>query len=122
MITNNDFWLLLILLLFIVGDKVTTYICVQGVHNNFPEADKTSIERNFMAKWLIDVFGNFWGNVIMAVCSLIIMWLILLGSKLFFIRIGHPQYLTTVIYCLIIILTFAIGNNTYYALKYNKII
>ena len=121
-ITGNDWWILLVFLLLIGGDKLTTYLCVYGVENNYKDIDSSSIERNPTAKWLIDMFGNFYGNVIMSIISLGLMWLILLVSKLILIKIDKIQYLNTIIYFLIIILTFAIGNNTYYALKYNKII
>jgi hypothetical protein len=45
-LTGNDGLLLLVLLLFIVGDKFTTYLCVNGVKHNFPEASANSVETN----------------------------------------------------------------------------
>lgn len=121
-ITGNDTLLLLIFIALILGDKLTTYLCVYGVENNYKNIDPSNIERNPLARWLMDTFGNFYGNLIMAGVSLLQMWLILLASKFILVKIDKLQYLNVVIYCLIIILTFAIGNNTYYALKYNKVI
>lgn len=121
-LTSNDGLLILVLLIFILGDKITTYLCVQGMQNNYPDTQSSSIEKNAMAKWFMDKLGNFWGNMVMVVISLIIALIILTITKLISIKFGHPEYFNYVLYGLIILYTFVIGNNTYYALKYNKII
>jgi hypothetical protein len=121
-ITNNDWILLAIMLLFIVGDKATTYLSIQGIQQNFPNVNTGSAERNVMARWLMDKLGNFWGNVAMSFVSLAIAWIILLVTKLASTKLGHPEYTNYMIYFLFIIYTFVIGNNTYYALKYNGVI
>lgn len=121
-LTGNDGLLLLAIFLLIAADKVTTYLCVQGVQNNFPEASANNVEKNLMAKWLLDKCGNFWGNVIMSVISLVMAWIILFCVKLVSIKFGHIEYLNYAIYALLVIYGFVIANNTYYALKYNKII
>ena len=120
-LTNNDGILILVLLLFIFGDKLTTYLCVHGVEKNYPGTG-TQIEKNSMAKWLIDKMGNFWGNVVMSGISLLIALVILTVTKLASVKLGHPEYLNYILYSILILYTFVIGNNTYYALKYNKII
>jgi hypothetical protein len=121
-LTGNDGLLLLVLLLFIVGDKFTTYLCVNGVKHNFPEASANSVETNIMAKWLLDKFGNLGGNAVMTFVSLLMAWVILFCVKLGAVKLGHIEYLNYAIYAILIIYGFVIANNTYYALKYNKII
>jgi hypothetical protein len=94
---------------------------MNGIQKNYPEG-AASAEKNLMAKWLMDKLGLFWGNVVMSFISLAIAFIILYVTKLASVKLGHPEYLNYIIYLLLVIYIFTIGNNTYYALKYNKII
>lgn len=108
----------MIFLTLIAADKGLTVANIKQTWKNFPDEvkeDPFKAEKNPVAKWFFERYGLFKGTLLMALLSLITLFVALWVGKLFFKT-------AIVLYILIMLYGIVIINNLYFLLKFSKII
>lgn len=105
----------LIFVILVTADKALTYANISLVKKNFPNVNPVSIERNPIAKFLFEKVGLLGGSIIYWIISIGITFLGFNIMKKFF---GESVSL----YLLFLLYGFVIFNNTYFLLKYARVI
>ena len=116
--------IVIVLLIFILADKTLTYVNLKLVEKNFPEKNSIQIERNFAARFFFGRFGYLWGSILFGIVtfftSLIAFYMLSKALESIAYTAGNPQGIA--LYVVFLLYAFTIGNNTYFLLKYAKII
>jgi len=110
--------LLLIFMALAGADKLITAVNISQLNKNFPDSvkgDEFIAERNPVAKWFFVKFGLIGGTLIFYPLS---VGLLFLSYRL--LRVPFNDHIS--LYVLFMIMMLVIGNNTYFFLKYSKII
>ena len=113
---------ILIILALVIADKILTVANIKAVEKNFPKIEPLSIERNPLAKEFFKQQGLLYGSIFYGIfsilCFLLAMFLIHWTLKLF----GVSNSLSIAFYVLMVWYGFVISNNTYFLLKFSKVI
>lgn len=119
-----NFWgVVLIIAIILVGlDKAITYANVKQVQKNFPKVDPTKIEKNPIARWSFNKMGLLGGTIFYFIFSI--------GTFIFAVwgLAGVTKYWApsnpfgTSLYLVCLLYSLVIMNNSYFFLKFSKII
>lgn len=116
--SNVPFTVFLVaLIVFTILDKGLTLVNLQQVQKNFPEADTTKVEKNPVAKFAFDKLGFWGGTIAMFFFSIGYYILIWYGVSWIF-----PGKQNVFLYIFFVVMSFVVGNNLYFLLKYSKVI
>jgi hypothetical protein len=103
-------------------DKGLTAFNILSVQKNHPEVNALSIEKNPVAKVFYEKLGLVGGTVVYWVLS---VFTFLLATYLFSFPakiIAPDNQLGVALYAMVIFYSFVIGNNFYFAFRYNGLI
>lgn len=122
MITFNWKIVIIVLIALVVADKLITVANIQAVKKNFPKVDAMQIEKNPIAKFFFQKFGLLWGTILYGMISILttLIFILLLNWTLSLFHV--PNSLSISLYVTMLWFGFVITNNTYFFLKFSKII
>jgi len=122
MIEFNWTIVIFIIIALVAADKLLTVANINAVKKNFPNTDPLSIERNPLAREFFKQHGLMWGTLtyglLSVICFIIAMFLLHWCLKLF----GVTNSLSISLYVIMLFYGYVILNNTYFLLKFSKII
>jgi hypothetical protein len=119
---NNLIIIIVFVVLLVAADKITTYINIKLVEKNFPNIEKSSIEKNPLAKFFFQKFGLEVGSILyffVSLFSFALAWFLFASTLTAFKvtnSISIALYIVTMFYFLVV------GNNIFFMLKYGRII
>ena len=120
--TFNWTIVIFIIIALIAADKLLTVTNINAVEKNFPEIDPLKIEKNLLAKEFFKQHGLLLGTITFGIfsfiCFFIALFLLHWCLKLFHVT----NSLSISLYFIMMWYFFTIGNNTYFFLKYSRII
>lgn len=119
----NFWYIVLIIAVVLVGlDKLITYQNVKAVQRNFPEANATGIEKNPFAKWAFNKMGLLGGTIFYFFFS-ILTFVVAVYFLQSLTKFWAPTNAAPVaLYVVMMLYSLVIMNNTYFFLKFSKII
>ena len=120
--TFNWTIVIFIIIALVAADKLLTVANINAVKKNFPNVDPLSIEKNPLAKAFFQQQGLLMGSRFYGIFSILcfIAFMFLLSWTLKFFGINNA--LSISLYVIMIWYGFVILNNTYFLLKFSRII
>lgn len=116
--------LLIIFIILVLLDKGITAMNVIQVNKGKTSMDY-SIEKNPIAKWFFEKTGLFWGSLLFGITTIISMFIIIdLLSYTIMKGFGWNQVPADyqALWIIFIVYGFVLANNSFFFLKYSKII
>ena len=111
-----------IAIILITLDKGLTIANIKAVQKNNPGVDALSIEKNPIAKLAFEKTGLFWGTILYGIFSLVTFFFAML---LFYYpaKMWAPDNAVGVsFYIMCLIYSVILANNTYFFLRYSKLL
>ena len=119
---NNNIILFLVILLLVSTDKVSTYYSIHNLQKNYPGIDYLSAEKNPLAKWFMQKAGLIGGQILFAFISIGLFYLSLYLIQSCLKGFHVANYIGISWYVMLLVYSFTIGNNIYFALKHGRIL
>jgi len=107
--------LLLIFVVLVLADKGLTIANLKVLENKYPDKDFMSVEKNPLAKYIMEKTGIVFGNFIYAIFSLLTAFIGFFILRKF---LGEDIALISIL----VIYALVITNNFYWLLKYTEIL
>lgn len=117
-------WIVIIIaaVLLISADKIITVMNIKAVQKNFPTAEPYSIEKNPFARSMFQKFGLLYGTIIYGIFSLATFFFAMLILYYPCKWWAPTNAWNVAFYILCIFYAFVLMNNTYFLLRYSKLI
>lgn len=122
MITFNWKIVITILIILVVADKLITVANLNAIKKNFPKIDPLKAEKNPLARFFFQKFGLTYGTILYGIISVIttLVFILLLNWTLSLFHV--PNSLSISLYVTMLWYGLVITNNTYFFLKFSKVI
>ncbi len=122
MITFNWKIVIFVLIALVVADKLITVANLNAIKKNFPKIDPLKAEKNPIAKLFFQKFGLTYGTILFGIVSIIttLLFILLLNWTLSLFHV--PNSMNIALWVTMIWYFLVIGNNTYFLLKFSRII
>lgn len=111
---------IILLALLVTADKVITLINLKSIQKNFPKVDSYTAEKNPIVRYLFRNYGLLLGTLmswVIGLISLLVVYFILTGSFKY-----YPSSQNYILYFIFMAYGLVLANNTYFMLKYNRVI
>ena len=120
--TFNWTIIIFIIVALVAADKLLTIANINAVSKNFPKVDPLSIEKNPVAREFYKQHGLAWGSITFGIFSILLFIAALFLIHWTLKSFGVTNSLSISLYCIMIYYGFVIMNNTYFLLKFSKVI